>query len=258
MRKRLTILLLSLPLMLSAQTVETAELNCGARIQVTATPAPGYHFTEWSDGVTDNPRWLDMYEDSAVVAYFEQDCLRPEVPVVALYDQILTVDKAAINGKGFFPAESDITWYRVVGEQDAWGATKRDDELVFVGYSLTVAQAGSKTDAWYYAEAMVFAPDSLKLCSDTLRSTTWQFNGTQALGNTLHSKAYCYFTGTEVRVSGLPFGTTAVTMYDATGRTVATGCIQDMQCVFSPPPPGYYLIVITTRAGTTGLRYIHL
>lgn len=259
MRKQFAILLfLLLPLVLPAQTPVEGDVACGSRVQVTATAAPGYHFTEWSDGVTDNPRWLDVYSDSGIVAYFEKDCVRPEVPVVPLYDYILTIDKATINEHGFFPSEKDIQWYRVKGDLDAIGAVQRDDELVHVGYSLTVAQAGNKTDAWYYVEVAVNAPDSLMLCSDTLRSTTWRFDGTQAIVNTSQADYTCFFTGTELCITGLPVGEASeVALYDMTGRRLIYQHVREDKCFLSPPPPGSYMIVITTRAGTTGLRYLH-
>ena len=41
-------------------------------ITLTATPKTGYHFTQWSDGITDNPRTLVLTQDTAFTAEFAQ------------------------------------------------------------------------------------------------------------------------------------------------------------------------------------------
>ena len=40
---------------------------------LTATPDYGYHFTQWSDGNTDNPRTIELRQDTAFVAIFAVD-----------------------------------------------------------------------------------------------------------------------------------------------------------------------------------------
>ena len=39
-------------------------------MSMTATPAYGYHFVQWNDGVTDNPRTITVTRDSAFTAHF--------------------------------------------------------------------------------------------------------------------------------------------------------------------------------------------
>ena len=41
-------------------------------ITLTATPKTGYHFTQWSDGNTDNPRTLELTQDTILTAEFAQ------------------------------------------------------------------------------------------------------------------------------------------------------------------------------------------
>ena len=50
----------------------------GTEITLTATPDEGYHFTQWSDGSTDNPRTLILTQDTSLVAYFEIIYLQPD------------------------------------------------------------------------------------------------------------------------------------------------------------------------------------
>ena len=46
--------------------------NCSENNTLTATPNFGYEFTGWSDGVTDNPRILDLTQDTIITAIFRQ------------------------------------------------------------------------------------------------------------------------------------------------------------------------------------------
>lgn len=257
MRKQFAILLLLLlPLVLPAQTVVEEDVACGKRVQVTATPKPGYHFVEWSDGVTDNPRWIDMYADSAVVAYFAPNCKRPIIPVVPLYNWMLMLDKPALNNLGFNPAENEVFWYRVVNERDDIGATKRDDELVHVGYFLTVSHTGTSAGK-YYAEIVVNVPDSFLLCSDTIRSSNWTFEGIEAIYNVTGNSYSCRYADGYVYLSGLPFAQeTDIAVFDATGRCMARYRSKDSTYFFEAPPAGCYIIQISNRSGTVGIRYI--
>ena len=40
---------------------------------ITATANPGYHFTHWSDGNTNNPRTITLTQDTSFTAYFEKN-----------------------------------------------------------------------------------------------------------------------------------------------------------------------------------------
>jgi len=255
-RKLLAILLSFLPLVLSAQSPVKQDVNCGQQVKVTATPKHGYHFEKWADGNTDNPRWIDVYSDSAFVAYFAQDCVQPVVPVQAMYDWILVVDKSALNKMGFAPAENEVHWYRVVNKLDEIGAAKRDDELVHVGYYLTTSHTGT-ADGFYYAEIEVQAPDSILLCSDTLRSRTWKFDGTQALQQTTGAPFACYYAQGQVHITGLPLGEQAdIALFDPLGRCIFRTRTKDSDFAFDAPPVGCYIIQVSTRSGTFGVRYI--
>ena len=249
-------MLLLLPLVLPAQTPVKDDVPCGKRVKVVATSKPGYHFVEWSDGVTDNPRWIDMYADSALVAHFAPDCKRPVVPVIALYDWMLLLDKPALNQMGFNPAEDEVHWYRIVNGRDEIGAAKRDDELVHVGYYLTVTHTGTAAGK-YYAEIVVNVPDSFMLCSDTIRSHSWTFDGQEAIYNVTGNTYACRYAEGQVYLSGLPLGEqTDIVLLDAIGRTVARYRSKESEFFFEAPPAGCYIIQISNRSGTVGIRYI--
>ena len=46
---------------------------CDASLEMTATPNDGYNFTQWSDGNTDNPRIVELTQDTAFTAEFAID-----------------------------------------------------------------------------------------------------------------------------------------------------------------------------------------
>ena len=48
------------------------EPTCEGGIIITATPKIGYQFVTWSDGITDNPRKLELIQDTTLVAEFAQ------------------------------------------------------------------------------------------------------------------------------------------------------------------------------------------
>lgn len=66
---------ISLALALVAMTTmafagSDVTVDCGKQVQISATPATGWHFVEWDDHNTDNPRTLDPTADAHYVATF--------------------------------------------------------------------------------------------------------------------------------------------------------------------------------------------
>lgn len=44
--------------------------DCGNTVSITATPVTGYHFTQWQDGNTDNPRQIEVKANASYTASF--------------------------------------------------------------------------------------------------------------------------------------------------------------------------------------------
>lgn len=44
-----------------------------SRVQISATPEPGYRFAMWSDGSTENPRTVEVYYDTVFTALFTEE-----------------------------------------------------------------------------------------------------------------------------------------------------------------------------------------
>ena len=82
------------------------SLYFGEDISVTATPNYGYHFVQWSDGNTDNPRTISLTADSTITAEFAPN----------IYTLTVTCDaeQGTINGKsGSFDYLSEHTFEAV-------------------------------------------------------------------------------------------------------------------------------------------------
>ncbi len=52
---------------------DNRDIACDSTAVIHATANYGYHFTQWSDGVTDNPRTLTLTQDTAFTAMFESN-----------------------------------------------------------------------------------------------------------------------------------------------------------------------------------------
>ena len=50
----------------------TVDINSMCGVHISATPNIGYHFVQWSDGNTDNPRVLELTQDTVLTAKFAQ------------------------------------------------------------------------------------------------------------------------------------------------------------------------------------------
>ncbi len=68
-----------------------------------AVPSPGFAFSHWNDGNTDNPRYLNLTQDTSFTAYFreERDFL------VQLYSN--NDEWGSVDGDGYYPANSTVT-----------------------------------------------------------------------------------------------------------------------------------------------------
>lgn len=70
------------------------DYNYLTSVTISATPEYGYHFTQWSDGVTDNPRTLTLTQDTAFTAQFANNIY---TVTLAVNDQTLGTVSGAGN-----------------------------------------------------------------------------------------------------------------------------------------------------------------
>lgn len=54
------------------EVLEEPSCANGSTATITAYANPGYHFTAWSDGNTDNPRYIVVTQDTIITAHFEE------------------------------------------------------------------------------------------------------------------------------------------------------------------------------------------
>jgi hypothetical protein len=99
-------------------TVEghNGEYKEGETVVFTAVPADGYYFTKWSDGKTDNPRTVAVYDDLTLTAQFAQ------YPLITIY--------ASDNGK----VSPDVSGRYAPGSNVTITA-KPDTDYFFAGWS---------------------------------------------------------------------------------------------------------------------------
>ena len=64
------------------------------QIQISATPNYGYHFVQWSDGVTDNPRTIQITENKAYHATFAKNTYTISKDAYAVYGSITGPSRA--------------------------------------------------------------------------------------------------------------------------------------------------------------------
>jgi len=70
MKKFLTLALAIVAMSAMAFAGKNLTVDCGDQVQISATPKTGYHFTEWNDHNTDNPRTINPTQDSTFKAFF--------------------------------------------------------------------------------------------------------------------------------------------------------------------------------------------
>ena len=85
----------------SVATTDVATLSiCEPFVTCTATPDYGYHFTQWSDGLKDNPRTIELTQDTTFTAEFAPDRVGTcgkDLALVWSYDpnvKVLTIGNA--------------------------------------------------------------------------------------------------------------------------------------------------------------------
>ena len=114
----------------------------GEEITFHAIPNTGYHFTQWSDGNTENPRTVVLTQDTTFMALFEHDMM--QVTYIGMDGQILGVEEVPYGSTAHqVGIDADVFGYTLVG----W-----DKDLNHVTENMTVT-AIYKRDAvngFYY------------------------------------------------------------------------------------------------------------
>ncbi len=258
---------------LHRDTAATVSVLCGTELTLTAVPDTDYHFDRWSDDNTDNPRTVvlngisddgkTIYEDGHVftyIAYFAANCADyANWPVVALYDWLVMLDVNTIqNKKGYLFSESDVTWFKAVGEVDSAYALVKDDIPVGTGYYLTLDRNFQGTGN-YYAEVNIAATSTGMLCQDVMRSVVVHYISTDMPKQEVALMPNLVLPTQPMRLMGLnPNTETTITVYSPTGQLISvnTSTGEETYRMTAARRAGCYMVYVHSEEGDDTLRYI--
>ncbi len=220
MKKILTIILTGL-LAGYAYCDEVVEegLHCEMIVQITATPADGYEFVQWSDLNIENPRSITIQDNVTLTAMFQKKeepepvdtcAVTDSIPLVYLYDQLVLIHRDSLKrlGYGTVP-ESSVGWYRIVDKQDGISIEPKTDVKVASGFYVNKSTLASGA---YYVQILVH--EQQNECPIILRSETFyiQRTGWNDVDADTQATKYIHNGQLFIRRGG--------TIYDAQGRKV--------------------------------------
>lgn len=241
-------------------TMHADGYHCGDRVLVTATPQDGYHFVMWSDGVTDNPREIDIEEDVNIVAYFEPNCGNyANVGIIRLYDWMLMINRADLENNHYSIQDADIRWYRIVGDIDENGSLNGDDQLVGTGFYLTLGQNLTGTGDYYAIIDVSHNADVGALCDTYMRTEVAHYSGSQTDQSPIVLNPTHVRKNEPIEVTGLvPEAHTVIRIYDAVGKAVTDYTTEGSERFVMPAVgvSGCYVVHIESGDKQRVLRYI--
>jgi len=261
MRRNLVIifgcLFLGIPLLWGAEKKVTVD--CGAWVEVSATPLEDYHFVKWSDGDTTAIRQIQVNEDGHYIAYFAPNCGEyANLPIAELYDWLLMLDVRTIHEMGYVFSEQNVTWYRVHGTPDVMDDTfPLDDEVVCHGYYLTIDR-NLWTTGDYYAVVDVSSSPSGLLCTSLMRTYIAQYAGSKPKQRLALTPTYVA-AGSQMKIIGLdPSVSSTICVYDMVGRMLLNTTSQNETTYYmhAANTPGCYNVVVHWGDEKQTLRYI--
>lgn len=177
----------------------------GTLVTLTAIPSDHYHFSQWDDGVTQNPRQITIFSDTIFVAIFSIDS----------HSVVLAVDDAthgSVEGEGSF----------------AYGSLVQISATAFDGYTFTGWSNGATEN-----------PYQLSLISDTL--LTAQFATTESIANINGERITLRTIGHYIYLDGA--AGESLQIYDLSARMIIQGIIKD-NYGYAVPQKGIYFIKI--------------
>lgn len=206
--------------------VGSGEYEYGQEITIEANASEGCVFVKWDDETTGGKRQVVVTRDMTFTATFEVDNdvekpqkpdeIDPEspcyykAPAVALYDWLLMIDYNWFKSRNYNIQASDVTWYRIVDEQDdACDDNKEmNDDVVGTGFYYTMDNNLIGTGDYY---AVLTTGDY------TFRTKVFTYSASNKV-LLLPTKAS---RGQVLHIKGL-IGEAVINVYDINGRHVKT------------------------------------
>ena len=202
-------------------SISPQRANYKSNVTLIATPNYGYHFVQWSDGVTDNPRTFVITQDTTFTAEFEMDTTGTCGKDLALtWEYNRTTKTLTISGEGDFTGDTRCgaeaktnMQHLIIGN----GVTSIDHYAFSDCYRLTsieipnsVTSIGGGAFAGCYSLTSVIIPDSVTIINfDTFygcRSLT-----SVTIGNSVTSIGEMAFYGcTSLRSIEIPNSVTSI------------------------------------------------
>ena len=183
----------------------------GATVTISATAYNGYHFTQWNDGSTANPRTITVTGNATYTAYFAQDEAQTFTINVVSSNQSM----GATTGSGTYTAGSTVTIAAVP----------------YTGYYFTQWNDGSTAN-----------PRTITVTANATYVANFAANQPQGIDQLRHSFAIASLPGNVISISGVENRT--VEIYDITGRLLSsTLCREDLFNAMMPSS-GVYLVVV--------------
>ena len=92
---------------------------------LTATPDSGYYFAQWSDGVTDNPRTIELTQDTILTALFDSIPAGQDTTATEIKNDSVAVSATPTEDNGV-----TLEWPAVEGADTYTIAIYKNDELI--------------------------------------------------------------------------------------------------------------------------------
>lgn len=194
-------------------------LHCEMIVQITATPADGYEFVQWSDLNIENPRSITIQDNVTLSAMFQKKeepepvdtCfVTDSIPLVYLYDQLVLIHRDSLKRLGYDTvSESSVGWYRIVDKQDGISIEPKTDVKAATGFYVNKSTLASGA---YYVQILV--REQKNECPIILRSETFYIQRTGWNDVEIDAQATKYI------YNGSLYIRRGATIYDAQGRKV--------------------------------------
>ena len=149
--------------------------NQGATATLTATPNSGYHFTQWQDGNTQNPRTITVSGNATYTAYFEADGSNDDCPTITSFPWNATFD------------ETLTCWKTVDADGDGYNWLNYEDYVVSESYSyFDGTNQGLTPDNWLISQR-------IRIPSSGSYSLSWM---AQSLNDSYYNEHYSVYVST--------------------------------------------------------------
>ena len=181
------------------------------------------------------------------------------VPAISKYgNRLLAINLHAIDSMfGWVPSESDVQWFKVVGEvdkaTDALDPSKGDDDPVGNGYYYTFFDGSSLADDYY---ALILHDMVEGDCEEILRTTILSSSVSESAPQLVPTIAS---PNADLRLLNLnPSAVTEIRVYNTTGDLQAVHTASEVADFMfkAATTSGYYMVEVQSDGEKVTLRYI--